>query len=159
MRINGFSEFAGLTEEAQRTKLEHGLAIFARERVRVDAWVAPAHSFDALTVRLLLNSGVTVISDGFYWRPVTRLGAIWVPQQLWRLRPLPWGTWTVCYHHNHFDDAAIDRFESDIAAYADRIVDFQQLATGDVARCGILDHAFSSAWRLGLRMKRSRATA
>ncbi|HEU5295304.1 MAG TPA: DUF2334 domain-containing protein [Burkholderiaceae bacterium] len=157
--INGFSEFAGLAEEAQRTKLEQGLSIFAREGVRADAWVAPAHSFDEVTVRLLVSAGVNVISDGFYWRPVTRLGAIWVPQQLWRVRSLPWGTWTVCYHHNHFDDAAIARFEGEIAAYADRIVGLREVAAGDVAACGVLDRAFSSAWRIALKLRRAMTSA
>jgi predicted deacetylase len=157
--INSYSEFAGLPAQVQRTKLRQGLEIFAREGVRADAWVAPAHSFDEVTVRLLLEAGVSVISDGFHLRPVMRLGATWIPQQLWRLRSLPCGTWTVCYHHNQFDEAAINRFERDIAAYAARIVDFRQLTSSAVVEWGFLDRAFSWLWRIALKLKHARAPA
>lgn len=158
--INAFSEFAGLTEDAQRAKLRRALSIFEREGVRADAWVAPAHSFDAVTVKLLLEAGVTVISDGFYCRPVRYLGALWIPQQFWHFRPAPAGLWTVCYHHNQFDEAAIARFTSDMAMYADRIVGMPAAgALGNVAEHSILDRAFSSLWVTALRLKRRRIGA
>jgi len=61
-----YSEFAGLPYDAQRAKLDQALAVFARHGVRADAWVAPAHTFDASTVKALLELGIDVISDGFY---------------------------------------------------------------------------------------------
>lgn len=156
--INRFSEFAGLAAELQRDKLRAALDIFEREGVRADAWVAPAHSFDAVTVGLLLDAGVQVISDGFYTRPITFLGAVWVPQQLWRFRQVPLGLWTVCFHHNAFDEAAIERFAGDIAAYASRIVGVSAPNAPDgVAQRNALDRAFSSAWLAALRLKRMAA--
>ena len=156
--INRYSEFAGLAEDRQREKLQLALAVFEREGVRADAWVAPAHSFDAVTLRLLLQAGIHVISDGFYTRPVRHLGAVWVPQQLWRFRPMRKGLWTVCFHHNNFDPAAIERFASDIAAYAQRIVDMPTaIGPGAVAPRGALDAAFASAWMAALRLKRMSA--
>ena len=153
--INRFSEFAGLTEEHQRDKLQLALAIFEREGVRVDAWVAPAHSFDAVTLQLLVQAGVCVVSDGFYTRPVRHLGAVWVPQQLWRFRPMWKGLWTVCLHHNAFDGAAVERFARDIASYAQRIVDMPSAIGLDaVARRTPLDAAFASTWTAALRLKR-----
>ncbi len=156
--INDFSEFAGLDETAQRHKLNKALAIFEREGVRADAWVAPAHSFDNVTVRLLVEAGITVISDGLYFRPVRQLGALWVPQQLWRFRRMPAGLWTVCYHHNGFDDPAIARFDTEIATYAERIADVPAaVALADVADCGAIDHAFARLLLAALRLKRLRA--
>jgi peptidoglycan/xylan/chitin deacetylase (PgdA/CDA1 family) len=107
MGINEYSEFAGLPEDVQREKLARALAIFAEQGVRADAWVAPAHSFDAVTVSLLLELGVETISDGFYYRPVRHLGAIWIPQQFWHFRPMPGGLWTVCLHCNGYGEAEI----------------------------------------------------
>lgn len=89
--VNAVSEFAGQPEAVQRDKLQQALDRFAAGDVRVDAWVAPAHSFDATTVKLLLEFGVGVVSDGFYTRPVRHLDAAWVPQQRWRVRPAPFG--------------------------------------------------------------------
>lgn len=153
--INRYSEFAGLAEDRQREKLQLALAVFEREGVRVDAWVAPAHSFDAVTLRLLVQAGVRVVSDGFYTRPVLHMGAVWVPQQLWRFRPMWRGLWTVCFHHNAFDQAAVERFAEDIANYAPHIVDLPAaLASHAVAQRGATDAAFASAWMAALWLKR-----
>jgi len=101
LRLNPFSEFAGLPYEAQYAKLSAGLDRFRREGVRADAWIAPAHSFDRVTVRALLAAGLPVISDGMAFSPFRdAAGAVWVPQQFARMRPMPWGVWTFCYHIN-----------------------------------------------------------
>lgn len=158
--VNRYSEFAGLPEAVQRDKLRDALAVFAREGVRADAWVAPAHSFDELTVKLLLEAGVGVISDGFYRRPLRHLGALWVPQQLWRFRPMPAGLWTVCYHCNGFSHAAVEGFARDIARYATRIVSMHDAcAAPRIAARNGLDAAFAAAWRAALRLKQLRAAA
>ncbi len=156
--INRYSEFAGLSESTQRDKLQQALAIFAREGVRADAWVAPAHSFDEITLKLLLEAGIGVVSDGFYRRPVRHLGALWVPQQLWRFRPMPEGVWTVCYHCNGFGDAAVERFTSDIGRYAAQIVSLPEAcAAPRIGARSVPDAAFAAAWRAALRLKRLRA--
>jgi predicted deacetylase len=156
--INAFSEFAGLPRSQQAAKLEQALSIFAAEGVRADAWVAPAHSFDATTIELLLGAGIRVVSDGFYPRAVRHLGAVWVPQQLWRFRPMPAGLWTVCHHHNGYDDSAMQGFERQIALHSAQIVALPAPAELDAApRRGIADMAFAAAWRAALRFRRTRA--
>jgi hypothetical protein len=156
MGLNGYSEFAGLPETAQRTKLSAALAVFREQGVNADAWVAPAHSFDATTVGLLRELGVGVISDGFYRRPVRRLDCAWVPQQLWRFRPMPAGLWTVCLHHNGFDDATVRRFRVDMAAYAERIVPMPSAqALAAAPALGAADAAFGALWSGALRLKRA----
>jgi predicted deacetylase len=155
MGINAFSEFAGLDEEQQRNKLDSALRKFRDEGVRADAWVAPGHSFDAVTVKLLIQAGVEIISDGFYTRPVRHLGACWVPQQLWRFRAMPGGLWTVCYHPNRFDASDIERFAVDVGAYADRITSMpSQAQMSGTPQRGALDRMFASAWLAALRLKR-----
>jgi peptidoglycan/xylan/chitin deacetylase (PgdA/CDA1 family) len=96
--LNHQSEFAGLPKEEQRRKIRAGLAIFQREGVRVDAWVAPSHSFDWTTVEVLREEGLQVISDGFAFRPFRKEGMRWVPQQFATMRRVPFGTWTFCHH-------------------------------------------------------------
>jgi predicted deacetylase len=158
--INDFSEFAGLAEDVQREKLTRALQIFEQEGVHADVWVAPAHSFDALTVSLLIEAGINVISDGFYYRLVRHLGALWVPQQLWRFGSMPAGLWTVCYHHNHFDETAVARLTDDIATHADRIVGVPGVsAAEDAPQLSAVDRAFSSAWLTALKLRRLRVSA
>ncbi len=128
MGINRYSEFAGLPESVQQEKLLRALAIFSEQGVRADAWVAPAHSFDAITVRLLLELGIETISDGFYFRPVRRLGVRWIPQQFWHFRPMPAGLWTVCLHCNGYGEAEIVRLQDWIATYSGKLTTVDDVA-------------------------------
>jgi predicted deacetylase len=119
---NRYSEFAGLPEAAQEAKLQKALALFARNDVRADAWIAPAHSFDETTLRLLGRLGVDCVSDGYSLRPyVCPRGLFWVPQQLGRFRSMPFGTWTVCLHINNWKAADLARFRRDVDSYRGRI--------------------------------------
>jgi peptidoglycan/xylan/chitin deacetylase (PgdA/CDA1 family) len=117
------SEFAGLPREVQEEKLHSGLAIFKREGVRADCWVAPSHSFDWTTVDLLAELGLKVINDGLWpWPHTDRRGITWVPQQLWGgIIPRPAGVWTVCYHPNGWSMAQQDRFQHDLEAFGSQI--------------------------------------
>lgn len=120
--INRYSEFAGLPAAEQEEKLRAGLAIFAREGVRADVWVAPAHSFDAVTVAALARLGLRTISDGLFLFPhLDAHGVAWVPQQLWRFRPMPFGVWTVCYHVNRWGPRELEAFRRDLERHRAQI--------------------------------------
>ncbi len=131
------SEFSGLPYEAQFEKLRRALEIFGREEVRVDAWVAPSHSFDWTTVAALDALGIRAFSDGLALRPYRDdRGNIWVPQQFALLRAMPWGTWTSCYHLDDFETETFwETFERRLQALAPRMSTFQEaLAQGDRPR-------------------------
>ncbi|WLT30170.1 DUF2334 domain-containing protein [Geothrix sp. PMB-07] len=122
--VTAQSEFAGLSYQEQERKLSSGLAIFAEQGVRADAWVAPSHSFDACTVEILGKLGVSVISDGLGSRPFTdAAGMTWIPQQLWSFQAKSSGVWTVCNHHNSWTDERVEWFGDMLALYSDRITD------------------------------------
>lgn len=115
---NRYSEFAGLPYQEQLAKLRSALAIFARQGVRPDIWVAPAHSFDGNTLYALAECGLRTVSDGYAALPHTdSQGTFWIPQQLGRFRALPAGVWTVCHHHNTWNPQDLQRFHSALAAY------------------------------------------
>lgn len=159
--INPFSEFAGLPYETQKLKLVSALQIMRHHGVRPDGWVAPGHSFDATTVRVLLELGIDVISDGFYRRPVKRLGATWIPQQIWRFRRMPPGVWTICLHGNTLTEPAFEALKADLVRFAPQITSVRAvLRDAPALRCGPLDQALMHAWRASLRLKqRYRAVA
>ena len=153
--INRHSEFAGLAYDVQRYKIERGLSIFAEHGIHADAWVAPGHAFDETTVRILVEFGIRVISDGFYWRPVVRLGALWIPQQMWRFRTMPWGIWTICYHHNWFSEEDIRKIEDDIVRNKQAISSLDDLIGCSNARdMGMVDVSMSNLWLAGIKLKR-----
>lgn len=118
------SEFAGLTLEQQRAKVRESWNLFMSEGVAPRVWVAPAHSFDRLTLQALLReTPIRVVSDGIAWDSYQEHGFSWIPQQLWALTERPWGLWTVCLHPNTMDDAAIEALDRAlVGAFRGRVV-------------------------------------
>jgi predicted deacetylase len=158
MGIHPLSEFAGLPRDWQRDKLARGLQIFADQGVRADVWVAPAHSFDGATLAALRESGLTCVSDGFMPYPGRDdEGMIWIPQQIGRFRPLPFGVWTVCVHHNQWGSRDVAALGADLRRYADRMTSLAAMRRlyGD-RPLSVRDHLFSSAYRVAFELTHAR---
>jgi peptidoglycan/xylan/chitin deacetylase (PgdA/CDA1 family) len=128
MKLNRQSEFAGLPYGEQRTKIQKGLEIFAENGVTAEAWVAPSHSFDRTTLKVLAELGLPVVSDGLWpWPHLEEDSIFWVPQQLWAFYPKPAGIWTVCQHHNSWTEERLGAFARDLAQYASRMTDLSEV--------------------------------
>jgi predicted deacetylase len=128
LSINDYGEFAGLPRAEQERKLQAGVAIFQRERVRSQLWIAPAHSFDKNTLEILNDFGFLFLSDGFSFFPrVDELGITWIPQQLWDFKWRPLGIWTICFHINGWTEERVHAFESNIQRYRDAICAFETI--------------------------------
>jgi predicted deacetylase len=151
--IHAGSEFAGHQGSVQRAKLAAGVEILRAHGLVPKIWVAPGHAFDETTVRLLPEFGIRVISDGFYLRSVLREGCVWIPQQLWRFRSLPFGLWTVCLHINSWKEDAVERFSRDLEKFRQRIVDVEYATSGRRPTVSVSDRAFELIYGSTLRMK------
>ena len=77
--INSCSEFAGLEEEEQKERVIRALEIFRANNVTPDLFIAPWHSLDYTTLRVLRKHGINVISDGFSLYPFVHHGVLWIP--------------------------------------------------------------------------------
>lgn len=152
---NAYSEFAGLPEAEQEHKIEAGLRIFEREGVRADVWVAPAHSFDGTTLRVLARHGVTNISDGYALHPFTDgEGRVWTPQQIGRFIDMPAGLWTVCMHFNSWTEVDIETFEASLKRFQDRITGFDEaVREGERRKASLADSAFAASFRAVRRVR------
>jgi len=127
------SEFAGLSLSEQADKIRAAWAVFQSHGITPTVWIAPAHCFDHLTMKALLQeTPIRVISDGIALNPYHVDGFLWLPQQLWALKPRPFGLWTVCLHPNSMSQSDIDQLAAQLASpyYRERIT-----AVDDVARC------------------------
>lgn len=155
MGVNRYSEFAGLPYEEQKAKLEKAMEIFSREGVRPDVWVAPAHSFDENTIQALVSVGIHTISDGSSLYPHRdSRGVFWVPQQLWNLRPVPFGVWTVCIHYQEEPYTDLAKFRQKIHEYKESITSFPEMVeTYKQRKKTWLDTVFLRAWLTALRVK------
>lgn len=128
--LNKRSEFAGLPYSEQEAKLKAGIEVFKREGVHPDLWVAPAHSFDENTINILKGLGIKKISDGFSLYPFKEQDdMVWIPQQIWWLRPVPRGVWTVCLHPNEWGEAKLIRFLEKLKRYHHAITSVDEALT------------------------------
>ena len=69
------SEFAGVAFELQKQKIRNGLKIFECHGISTDIFMAPSHSFDKNTLRVLRENGFRYITDG-YQRACYRMGGL-----------------------------------------------------------------------------------
>lgn len=154
--LNHRSEFAGHPLDSQRERLRAASEIFTSQGIKPQLWVAPAHSFDAATLRALREIGLTTISDGFFPRPIIdQEGFIWIPQQLWRFRASMPGTWTVCLHINSWSQSDIDRFSSDVSAFREKLTNVDEILERAIRRPSILDRAFARCYSALIHMRRA----
>lgn len=121
--ISANTEFAGVEYEIQKKKITEGKQIFVEHGVKIESFIAPSHSFDLNTIKLLKSSGINTISDGFFVHPFSWLDINWLPCQLWdKISEKKNGVYTVCYHITGWDDNRISEFERNILEYKDDII-------------------------------------
>jgi predicted deacetylase len=133
LKLRHRSEFAGLPEEEQEARITRAIEIFKANGVKPDLWVAPWHSFDRTTIKVLKRHGIAVISDGFSIYPYVDDGMLWIPRQLSNFRRRPFGVYTVCFHHNSWTKRDLLTFKGDVKRYRAWIVDL-----------GTVTHLYSS---------------
>jgi predicted deacetylase len=63
LKLSHHSEFAGLPEDEQEARISRAIEIFKANGVKPDLWVAPWHSFDRTTIKVLKRHGIAIISD------------------------------------------------------------------------------------------------
>lgn len=77
--LNKFSEFAGVSYEQQETMLRMGKSLLKKKGIETKIFMAPAHSYDANTLRALKNTGFTAVTDGFGKNPYRWKSLIFYP--------------------------------------------------------------------------------
>lgn len=141
--ITAASEFVGLSLEKQEEKIKNALKIFYDHGISPDIWIAPSHSFDNNTLKVLKKYGVSVISDGFYKRPVRIKDFIWIPCQLWdKINTNKSGLWTVCIHFNNWTEKNFKNFEEDVIKNKDRFISVDEIMKGNIGPAKIYDRIF-----------------
>ena len=146
MGISANSEFAGYPYDVQKEKIFKGLEIFKRESVKAEAFIAPSHSFDNVTLRVLKDCGITLISDGHVCKPYSYKGISWLPCQLWEHfnAPKP-GVFTVCFHPNFWKEQDFLKFKANIENYHKDIIDPHDVETYEkISFCMLLESLYKS---------------
>lgn len=126
LNINNRSEFAGLSKKNQNEKIIKGMQVFKDKEIKIDAFMAPAHSFDKITMQCLKENGIHVITDGYSLFPYYEDDILFVPQLFSRPRKMPFGLYTWCLHTNSMSDKEIDGIEVFIKENRGNIITFSE---------------------------------
>lgn len=159
--IRSSGEFLSMDAEEQGHKLKQALCIFKEQRIKADVWVAPRHAFNVVTLEALKANDLTVISDGFGYRPwIEADGMVWIPQQLGQPRRIPpWGVWTICLHSNGMGDTQIAHLEQHMWRYREYSKSVKlECLVHDAEQPTLLDRAFASSFRWIAGLKRMART-
>lgn len=110
--LNRFSEFAGVPVDEQRRMLENAVEQLASHGITTDIFMAPAHSYDKNTLRVLKELGINKITDGFGKAPYRYTGMTFYPIafRLESSRKKKGGVTTMVVHTNTMEDADIKRY-------------------------------------------------
>lgn len=77
--LNSFSEFAGLSYEKQKGMLAEGKNLLKEMGIETDLFMAPAHSYDKNTLKALIATGFSALTDGFGEKPYIWQGLAFYP--------------------------------------------------------------------------------
>ena len=133
INANDYSEFAGVEKTEQLARIRAGIAIFDKHGIKVDTWVAPAHSFDFNTVECLKQCGIHIISDGYSDNVFEWKGMKWIPCQLYRFVPKESGVWTVCKHPSMWDREQLEAFREEMEQWHDTVTTMQEISAQTVS--------------------------
>lgn len=152
--VSANSEFATLPYQKQYEKIKQGIEVFNNEGVRVDAFIAPSHSFDLNTLDILEKHGISVISDGHLRRPYLYHGMLWIPCQLWdHFCARNAGVYTICYHHNTWSKVDIELFRKEVEQHRAEIItpfDINKKEVRSLSWCGICKTEYIS-WKFRIK--------
>ncbi len=111
------SEFSGLSLKNQKNKIKKSLEIFHLNEIEPLIWVAPAHSFDYVTLQAIeQETKIEIISDGIGLLPYYKNKFKFLPQQLWYIKRKFIGIWTICLHPDTMSYKEIEDFELSLSS-------------------------------------------
>ena len=77
--INNFSEYAGVSYKEQDDMICKGMSKLKEWGIDTDIFMAPAHTFDKNTLKVLKKNGLKAVTDGFGKKPYIRNGLLFYP--------------------------------------------------------------------------------
>jgi len=99
----GNTEFSGFSYQNQLKKLTKSKKIFNKNRIKVETFFAPNHTFDHNTIRALNYINIKYVIDGYGIAPYSYKNLFFFPQLFYSLRKIPFGFQTVQLHTNYFN--------------------------------------------------------
>lgn len=163
--LNPQSEFAGRSEEEQRKLLSEGKQLLEKHGIYTDIFMAPGHTFDKITIKILRELGFSYVTDGFGKEPYIRGGMTFLPIAF--LRRFAFsdreGITTIVIHANHSTKEELERYDRMFAENRERFVSYSEFLVYCPKRQGVFARAVEYAAALSkqwaARAKRLRSSA
>lgn len=128
LNINKRSEFAGLDYQTQSCKIVSGKEKLRELGFATDIFMAPAHSFDETTIRVLLESGFRYITDGKGVYPYRHKGITMIPAPCTNFYDFPFGIYSVGLHPNTMQEKDFRWLENYLQKNTGRFISFSEAA-------------------------------
>ena len=123
LKINNFSEFAGLSFKEQLKKIITGKNILIEQKIWEPIFMAPAHSFDDNTLKALKEADFKYVTDGYGLYPWSDRGLTFIPQLFSGFSNFGFGVYTVCIHLNELSGKEVDNVINQIDGREHKIID------------------------------------
>ena len=118
------SELAGLSYEEQYAKLKAGKDILVQQGVWQPVFMAPSHSFDYITLRVLSDLDFCYVTDGYGMYPY-KMGALTaVPQLFSTPKHFGFGVYTIYLHINTITPSEIQDMLCFMKTHRQQIISF-----------------------------------
>ena len=99
--------------------------VFLQHGISPKVFFAPSHTFDVNTLKALKEeSEIRIVSDTIAYDVYNRDGITFVPQQSGKVRYLPFGIVTFCYHPNEMNDKDFLQLEAFLKRYNRQFIGF-----------------------------------
>ena len=118
------SEFSGLDYKTQYNKIKSGLDIFKEHGIKSNIFMAPSHSFDINTLKVLYDLDIKYVTDGFNLFPYKKFNIIFIPQLFASFKNFGFGLYSVCIHLDNFSESNYLKFKSDLINHTRNVTSF-----------------------------------
>lgn len=144
------SEFAGKDYLAQKNIISKSLRYFSELGIQPEFFVAPGHSFDETTIKVISeNFNELIISDGLTFSPFIYKSVKFIPQQINRLIRIPFGTITYCLHPNTMSDSDFFKLNKFLKNNQNRFVNFKDISFSNITKMQkLIQLFFNTAYKI-----------
>ncbi len=127
--MNSFSEFAGVELKDQYHLIRHGIKCLRKMGIKTDIFMAPGHSFDKNTLRVLRRFGFSYITDGYGTFPYERLSFTFLPISFLRKAELKGedGITTFVVHPAEMEDKDFEEYEELFKERREQFKDYSEM--------------------------------
>lgn len=128
----GNTEFSGYSYLNQLQKLIRAKKIFNKNKIKVETFFAPNHTFDSNTIKALSNINIKYVIDGYGIAPYSYKNLIFFPQLFYNLKKIPFGFQTIQLHTNYFNKNDFANLKNFLVINKNKIINFSDIKNNNI---------------------------